>query len=158
MMIVQKIDDKGWNMGNQLLLCIIKECFYLMIMVEVVSVVYYSMMFLVVIFDGIWEGKCVVSYMDDNFWCVFGFCFLYGKFYGQEFVFGEKKLVVICLLVCCLFGIDNVVGCIILLGFVDYIVCGVVVDVLVLVEVVYVEVWVFYMVLLDYECSVSEGL
>ncbi|MFK2575394.1 hypothetical protein ACIXQX_17445, partial [Bacteroides fragilis] len=34
MTIAQKIDDKGWNMGNQLSLRTIKECFYPMTTAE----------------------------------------------------------------------------------------------------------------------------
>ena len=39
MTIAQKIDDKGWNMGNQLSLRTIKECFYPMTTAEAVSAV-----------------------------------------------------------------------------------------------------------------------
>lgn len=129
MTIAQKIDDKGWNMGNQLSLRTIKECFYPMTTAEAVSAVHYSMTSLAATPDGTREVKCAVSYTDDNFWRVFGFRFLHGKPYGQEFVSGEKKLVVTRSLARRLFGIDNAVGRIISLGFVDYTVCGVVADV-----------------------------
>ena len=110
MTIAQKIDDKGWNMGNQLSLRTIKECFYPMTTAEAVSAVHYSMTSLAATPDGTREVKCAVSYTDDNFWRVFGFRFLHGKPYGQEFVSGEKKLVVTRSLARRLFGIDNAVG------------------------------------------------
>ncbi|WP_195426976.1 ABC transporter permease [Bacteroides fragilis] len=158
MTIAQKIDDKGWNMGNQLSLRTIKECFYPMTTAEAVSAVHYSMTSLAATPDGTREVKCAVSYTDDNFWRVFGFRFLHGKPYGQEFVSGEKKLVVTRSLARRLFGIDNAVGRIISLGFVDYTVCGVVADVSVLAEAAYAEAWAPYTALPDYERSVSEGL
>lgn len=83
---------------------------------------------------------------------------MHGKPYGQEFVSGEKKLVVTRSLARRLFGIDNAVGRIISLGFVDYTVCGVVADVSVLAEAAYAEAWAPYTALPDYERSVSEGL
>ena len=155
MTIAQKIDDKGWNMGNQLSLRTIKECFYPMTTAEAVSAVHYSMTSLAATPDGTREVKCAVSYTDDNFWRVFGFRFLHGKPYGQEFVSGEKKLVVTRSLARRLFGIDNAVGRIISLGFVDYTVCGVVADVSVLAEAAYAEAWAPYTALPDYERSVS---
>ena len=140
MTIAQKIDDKGWNTA------------------EAVSAVHYSMTSLAATPDGTREVKRAVSYTDDNFWRVFGFRFLHGKPYGQEFVSGEKKLVVTRSLARRLFGIDNAVGRIISLGFVDYTVCGVVADVSVLAEAAYAEAWAPYTALPDYERSVSEGL
>jgi putative ABC transport system permease protein len=83
MTIAQKIDDKGWNMGNQLSLRTIKECFYPMTTAEAVSAVHYSMTSLAATPDGTREVKCAVSYTDDNFWRVFGFRFLHGKPYGN---------------------------------------------------------------------------
>ena len=92
MTIAQKIDDKGWNMGNQLSLRTIKECFYPMTTAEAVSAVHYSMTSLAATPDGTREGKCAVSYTDDNFWRVFGFRFLHGKPYGQEFPDYERSV------------------------------------------------------------------
>ena len=158
MSIAQKIEDKGWNIGNMLSLRTIKECFYPMTTAEAVSAVHYSMTSLAATPDGTQEVKCTVSYTDDAFWRVFGFRFLHGKPYGQEFVSGEKKLVVTRSLARRLFGTDDVVGRTVSLGFVDYTVCGVVADVSVLAEAAYAEAWAPYTALADYERSVSDGL
>lgn len=156
--IARLITDKGVNNGGYLSLRTIKECFYPMKKAEAVSAVSSGNTRLAATPGGPEEMKCIVSYTDDAFWRIFSFHFLSGKPYGEEFISGEKKLVVARSVARKLYGTEDVVGRTLTLNFVDYTICGVVADVSVLAESAYAQIWAPYTTLNGYEDSYADGL
>lgn len=142
------VEDKKTdeNKGNSFLsLKTVKACFLSLKTPEIVSVVSPLQSQLAIIPGGTKRQKCHVLFTDNAFWKIFNFTILSGRPYSkEEFEAGIKKVVVAESLARELFGSTNVVGKTMELGYMPYIICGVVKDVPSLLESVYARAWVPY--------------
>lgn len=143
---IENSDKDGLSRG-QLSLNVIETCFRSLQEAEAVSAVYtpYGKEHYVQP-----EGKkeqlpVAVKYVDNAFWTVFSFRFLYGKpFTDADFQSGIHTTVISGSLAKQLFGTTNVIGNSISLNFIPYRICGVVKDVSFVTGNSYAQLWIPY--------------
>lgn len=134
-----------WNYCSMLSLKLVKECLYPLKSAEAVTAIIPNQNELLTAPGIASEIECQLSYTDYSFWKVFNFTFLRGKpFTKEEFQSGIKKVVVSASVAKQLYETIDVVGKSIELGFVDYIICGVVEDVSYFAETSYADAWAPY--------------